>query len=104
MALLTNVIDQRSHNLVYYHPHTYLPLTVMRQLSLHASALNDNEYELYTTSLTDLDDSDQDATATHDDAYYEGMRIGVREVRGWMRGRYGSVSPANIDAVCARAR
>ena len=80
----------------------------MRQLSLHASALNDAEYDLYTTSLADLDDSDQDALSrdavTHDDAYYERMKIGVREVRGWMRGRYSSVSPGNIDAVCARAR
>jgi hypothetical protein len=77
----------------------------MRQLSLHASALNDAEYDLYTTSLTDLDDSGEDSAstskdATHDDAYYEGMKIGVREVRGWMRGRYANVSPANIDAVC----
>lgn len=76
----------------------------MRQLSLHASALNDEEYNIYTTSLTDLDDSEQDPASTnknvtHDDAYYERMKIGVREVRGWMRGRYANVPPANIDAI-----
>ena len=86
---------------------------IMRQLSLHASALNDAEYDLYTTNLANLDDTGSELDAqiastsqntqnstTHDDAYYEGMKIGVREVRGWMRGRYSSVSPANIDAVC----
>jgi hypothetical protein len=74
----------------------------MRRLNLHASALNDAEYELYTASLTDLDDTEEeDATSTaHDDAYYERMMIGVREVRGWLRGRYSHVSPASIDAVC----
>jgi hypothetical protein len=76
-------------------------LTLMRRLSLHASALNDAEYDLYTTSLSDLDDSEQDAASTtHDDAYYERMKIGVREARGWIRGRYANVSPANIDSVC----
>jgi hypothetical protein len=78
---------------------------IMRQLSLHASALNDAEYDLYTTSLANLDDSEQDAPSTsrnttHDDAYYERMKIGVREARGWIRGRYPNVSPANIDTVC----
>jgi hypothetical protein len=73
----------------------------MRRLNLHASALNDSEYELYTSSLTDLDDTEEDAASTaHDDAYYERMKIGVREVRGWLRGRYSHVSPTSIDAVC----
>ncbi|KAG6860503.1 hypothetical protein C0995_010489 [Termitomyces sp. Mi166 len=63
----------------------------MRPLTLHASALNDEEYELYTASLRDLDDHLD--TAKHDDAYYEGMQIGVREVRGWMRGKYAHLQP-----------
>ncbi|KAG6812626.1 hypothetical protein H0H92_001845 [Tricholoma furcatifolium] len=50
----------------------------MRPLTLHASALNDNEYELYTTSLRNL--NDDASTGAHDDAYYEAMRIGVREI------------------------
>ncbi|KAG6908042.1 hypothetical protein DXG01_006404 [Tephrocybe rancida] len=70
---------------------------VMRPLTLHASALNDEEYELYTTSLKDLnDDSDP---GTHDDAYYEAMQIGVREVRGWLRGRYAHLQPGVIDSI-----
>ncbi|KAG6868083.1 hypothetical protein C0993_007760 [Termitomyces sp. T159_Od127] len=63
----------------------------MRPLTLHASALSNEEYELYTAGLKDLDD-DLD-TATHDDTYYEGMQIGVREVRGWMRGKYAHLQP-----------
>ncbi|KAH0579780.1 hypothetical protein H2248_002617 [Termitomyces sp. 'cryptogamus'] len=63
----------------------------MRPLTLHASALNDEEYELYTASLRDLNDYSD--SATHDDAYYEGTQVGVREVRGWMRGRYAHLQP-----------
>jgi hypothetical protein len=75
----------------------------MRQLSLHASALNNAEYELYTSSLQDLawtDDPDSfTSNSRQDDAYYEQMRVGVREVRAWMRGRYAHLTPASIDGV-----
>lgn len=70
--------------------------STMRPLTLHASALSNEEYELYTASLNDLDD-DLD-TATHDDAYYEGMQIGVREVRGWLRGKYAHLQAGVIDS------
>jgi hypothetical protein len=77
----------------------------MRELSLHASALSDAEYELYTSSLRDLvwaDDADgQAAISGHGDAYYEQLKIGIREVRGWMRGRYVHVAPTSIDEVCS---
>lgn len=70
----------------------------MRQLSLHASALNDAEYDLYTSSLNDLAWTDNiDQTSAHDDAYYDKMKLGVREARGWLRGRYSHVAPADID-------
>lgn len=78
---------------------------IMRQLSLHASALNDAEYELYTSCLRDLawtDETDGEGsspTSGHDDAYFERIRIGVRELRGWMRGRYAHVAPASLDGV-----
>lgn len=77
----------------------------MRQLSLHASALNDAEYELYTSSLQDVawaedQGSSSDSTSSsHDDAYYESMRVSVREVRAWIRGRYAHVPPTSIDGV-----
>lgn len=71
----------------------------MRPLTLHASALNDDEYASYTSILKDLawvDDSGQ----PHDDVYYEQITISLRETRGWLRGRYCEVSPATIDSVC----
>jgi hypothetical protein len=78
----------------------------MRELSLHASALSDAEYQLYTSSLQDLawvDNLDADgqegSTSGHGDAYYEQLEIGIREVRGWMRGRYMHVAPTSIDEV-----
>lgn len=66
----------------------------MRQLSLHVSALNDLEYSSYTEALHDLIADDQPPS---DD--YENVSVGAREVRAWLRGRYASMSPADVDAV-----
>ncbi|KAG6841403.1 hypothetical protein C0991_011567 [Blastosporella zonata] len=71
----------------------------MRPLTLHASALNDAEYELYTTSLKNLNDDTNPEAHGDGDAYYEAMQIGVREVRGWMRGRYAHLQPGVIDLI-----
>ncbi|PFH45493.1 hypothetical protein AMATHDRAFT_88789 [Amanita thiersii Skay4041] len=79
----------------------------MRQLTLHASALNDSEYDLYTSSLNDIALQDEHEspsingkpTVAHDDAHYERMTIGVREVRAWLRGRYSHVPATTIDAI-----
>lgn len=71
---------------------------------MHASALSDMEYELYTSSLRDLTLADEDPeqrgnSGQGDDAYYENMKIGVREARAWLRGRYSHVSVGVIDKV-----
>ncbi|GLB39487.1 hypothetical protein LshimejAT787_0606490 [Lyophyllum shimeji] len=71
----------------------------MRPLTLHASALNDDEYDLYTTSLNELVWADDKDTQAHDDAYYEQIQVGVREARGWLRGRYVHLPPGVIDAI-----
>lgn len=72
----------------------------MRPLTLHASALTDSEYTLYTTSLIDLAGEDDDArTHAHDDSYYASLKISVREARAWIRGRYTDLTPANVDSV-----
>jgi hypothetical protein len=72
----------------------------MRQLSLHVSALNDAEYDLFTTGLSDLVLlNDFDTHGVHDDAYYERVSVGVREVRAWLRGRYPYILAADIDSV-----
>lgn len=72
----------------------------MRRLTLHASALNDEEYDLYTSSIIDLALCDSNKTDTRDDTFYEEIRVGVREVRAWLRGRYPDIQVNNIDAVC----
>ena len=66
----------------------------MRQLSLHVSALNDLEYSAYTEALHDLVADDKPPS---DD--YQGVSVGVREVRAWLRGRYASMPLADVDAV-----
>ncbi len=74
----------------------------MRRLTLHASALNDEEYKFYTTSIVDLafcDSSRYDENTTRDDTFYEQMTISVREVRAWLRGRYPDIPLEHIDAV-----
>lgn len=68
----------------------------MRRLDLHVSALNDAEYELYTTSLADIT---LDSDSPHDDAYFQRQSIGIREARAWLRGRYSHVPAATLDSV-----
>lgn len=73
----------------------------MRSLTLHASALNDAEYELYTSSLRDLVDSDDTPNdpLSFDDARYEQIRISTREARAWLRGRYNELPVHQIDSI-----
>lgn len=76
----------------------------MRPLTLHVSALSDSEYDLYTTSLNDLDSTDSNTnipSTTHvrDDAHYERTSVGAREARAWLRGRHSDLPASDIDAV-----
>ena len=78
----------------------------MRRLALHTSALSDAEYELYTSSLKDLALSEDDGGAASQrreddkpDEELEQLRMGVREARAWLRGRYGGVGAGVIDSV-----
>ncbi|KAH7912752.1 hypothetical protein BJ138DRAFT_1147554 [Hygrophoropsis aurantiaca] len=73
----------------------------MRPLTLHVSALNDAEYQLYTESLIDLTVPCEDVAqnTVHDDAYYEHMIVGVREARAWLRGRYSDLAVSDIDSI-----
>ena len=81
-----------------------------RALSLHNSALSDEEYEAYTSSLSELlyeapGPSVQASISTgrgnNGDNDWESARLSVREVRGWLRGRYGGdISIRDIDKVC----
>ena len=70
----------------------------MRPLTLHASALTDSEYTLYTTALLDLAGEDPNEHP-HDDSYYAALAVSAREARAWIRGRYTALAPAQVDAV-----
>lgn len=74
----------------------------MRRLALHASALSDAEYDLYTANLRDLtltEEDDAKAGKDGEDAYFENIVVGVREARAWLRGRYLHVPAPTIDGV-----
>ncbi|KAL0581665.1 hypothetical protein V5O48_000366 [Marasmius crinis-equi] len=70
-----------------------------RRLILHASALNDAEYSLYTSSLADITLVDEHDLQGHDDSYYEQMSLSLREARAWFRGRYSHIPAAVIDNI-----
>lgn len=75
--------------------------STMRRLALHASALSDAEYDLYTTILRDItladDDHQRGDSGAPDDTHFEDMNIGVREARAWLRGRYSHLPASTID-------
>ena len=78
--------------------------SVSRKLSLHASALSDDEYQFYTTSLLAIvsveeDDGGGSQMQDMDDAYYDNMNVNVRETRAWLRGRYSHLSSLIVDKV-----
>jgi hypothetical protein len=76
------------------------PQSSMRPLRLHASALNNDEYDLYTSSLKELAEIEQgEGGGGQDDEYFERITLGVREVRAWLRGRYSSLPAATVDTV-----
>ncbi|KDQ23489.1 hypothetical protein PLEOSDRAFT_1079586 [Pleurotus ostreatus PC15] len=70
----------------------------MRQLSLHVSALNDSEYDFYTTSLIDLAEDESEPTARNNE-YFDNLTVGVREARAWMKGRFSHIPVSKIDEI-----
>jgi hypothetical protein len=68
----------------------------MRALSLHVSALNDDEYTLFTSSFADLIASDLSFPADDD---FDKQSVSLREARAWLRGRYADLPVTDLDAV-----
>jgi hypothetical protein len=68
----------------------------MRSLFLHVSALNEDEFTLFTSSFADLIASDL-PLATDDD--FEKQTVSLREARAWLRGRYADLPVTDLDAV-----
>lgn len=84
-----------------------------RPLTLNLSALSNEEYERYVSVFRDIADvpgptpsSTSFASQGTSDVQLEGMQVGLREVRAWLRGRYGSgrdgggFGTKEIDEVC----
>ena len=70
--------------------------TIMRSLYLHVSALNEDEYSLFTSSFTDLLAFDTPLTT---DADFEKQKVPIREARAWLRGRYADLPVSDLDQV-----
>ena len=68
----------------------------MRSLFLHVSALNDDEYTLFTSSFADLVASDPPLKSDDD---FEKLTVSIREARAWLRGRYPDLPVSDLDQV-----
>ncbi|KAH9056498.1 hypothetical protein EDB87DRAFT_1636391 [Lactarius vividus] len=68
----------------------------MRSLYLHVSALNEDEYALFTSSFTDLLAFDTPLTT---DADFEKQKVSIREARAWLRGRYADLPVSDLDQI-----
>ncbi|KAI0030175.1 hypothetical protein K488DRAFT_72407 [Vararia minispora EC-137] len=66
---------------------------MQRPLALHVSALNDEEYSLFSASFADLLADDTPA----DKIEYEAQTVSLREARAWLRGRYADIPPPELD-------
>lgn len=73
-----------------------MPPPTSRPLTLHVSALSNAEYNAYTANLAE-------ATAPMPNVAWEDVSMGVREARGWIKGRYG-VDGGVIDQVRSEQR
>jgi hypothetical protein len=68
----------------------------MRSLFLHVSALNDDEYTLFTSSFTDIVAPDLSPKIDDD---FEKLTVSIREARAWLRGRYPDLPVTDLDQV-----
>jgi len=68
----------------------------MRSLFLHVSALNDDEYTLFTSSFADLVAPDPPLKSDDD---FEKLTVSIREARAWLRGRYPDLPVSDLDQV-----
>ena len=71
----------------------------MRSLFLHVSALNDDEYTLFTSSFADLVAPDPPLKSDDD---FEKLAVSIREARAWLRGRYPDLPVSDLDQVRTR--
>lgn len=77
-----------------------------RRLFLRLSALSDEEYAIGLEALKDvldIEDADEGAdkkTLTEqEELAMEGREVSLKEVRGWMKGRFRDVKSGDVDKV-----
>ena len=68
---------------------------MQRPLTLHVSALSEEEYRSFTSSFYDLLGDD----AHLDDDAFNRETVSLREARAWLRGRYQDMQVAHVDEV-----
>lgn len=77
--------------------------TIPRPLTLHISALSNEEFELYTRSLEELATLDNTVTGSSrtssHSSYYEQLSFNSGDIRAWLKGRYPYVTIEKIDSV-----
>ncbi|KZV66280.1 hypothetical protein PENSPDRAFT_689153 [Peniophora sp. CONT] len=66
---------------------------MQRPLSLHVSALSEEEYRSFTNSFYDL----LGDNAHLDDDAFNKETVSLREARAWLRGRYADMQVASVD-------
>jgi hypothetical protein len=69
----------------------------MRSLFLHVSALNDDEYTLFTYSFADIVAPDLQPKIDDD---FENPTVSISEARAWLRGRYPDLPVTDLEQVC----
>jgi hypothetical protein len=74
----------------------FITHTLMRSLFLHVSALNDDEYTLFTSSFADIVAPDPPLKPDDD---FEKLTVSIREARAWLRGRYPDLPVSDLDQV-----
>jgi hypothetical protein len=80
-------------------PPAAIVLPMPRPLALHVSALNDEEYTLFTDSFRDLLADDTPSAGIQ----YDAQSVSLREARAWLRGRYADIPLAALDEVGVKA-
>jgi hypothetical protein len=68
----------------------------MRSLFLHVSALNDDEYTLFTSSFADLVATDPPLKPDND---FEKITVSIHEARAWLRGRYPDLPMSDLNQI-----
>lgn len=75
----------------------------MRPLALHLSALSNDEYELFTQALEEVDSyTERGRNTIKTDGYYARPLVGLHDAREWLRRCFSDIASPDIDNVSPR--